>query len=185
MIVDSGVIDLAGVDAALRRAGFRVVGLVHGMSDLYQHVRELAPDAIVIASDAPQRDSLEDIAVSARHAPAPVIMLAGSATDDIIRRAVAGGLSFYVTPEMPPALIRSLVETAVSHHQQAQVLTRNLDQTRRQLDDQRAVSEAKCQLMERHSCSEAEAYHRLRRTAMDQGKRIADIARVFLDNTAV
>jgi response regulator NasT len=182
LIVDSGGADFAGVARALAGAGFHVVGIVHGTSDLYRHVRQLAPDAIVVAADAPQRDCLEDIAISARHAPKPVIMLAASASDEVIRRACDVGLSFYVAPEMPPALIRSLIVTAASHHQRARILAQDLDTARARLEEQRVITEAKCQLMERDKLSESDAYHRMRKLAMRQGRRVAEVARALLED---
>jgi response regulator NasT len=85
---------------------------------------------------------------------------------------------------MSAGLVRSLVQTAVAHHQQARALQAELAAAQCKLNDQRLVANAKCRLMEQESISESAAYQRLRRAAMDRGSRIAHIARLLLEQPA-
>ena len=52
---------------------------------------------------------------------------------------------------------------------------------RSQLSDRKAIDRAKGLLMQRQGLSEEEAYARLRKTAMDKGLKLADVAQRILD----
>ena len=57
-----------------------------------------------------------------------------------------------------------------------QALKDELDATRSQLAERKAVEKAKGILMKHKDISEDEAYQSLRKMAMDKNKRIADVA---------
>ena len=52
---------------------------------------------------------------------------------------------------------------------------------RTQLSERKLIDRAKGILMTRHKLSEEEAYARLRKTAMDKGLKLADVAQRILD----
>lgn len=179
------------LEAALAAAGYAVVARETDAAALERRVRELEPDAIVIHSDSPARDTLEHLALLHRRWPRPMLMLCGEGDAQAARAAVQAGVSFYVVDRLSPASVRSLVDMALLHFQDRQLLTRELAQAQQALDDRRAIDRAKCLLMEREGLSEADAYHRLRRLAMQRGQRLGDLARALLarqsrsDGTAI
>lgn len=180
LVVDCHTPAGRGLQAALQAAGFEVVGAVKGTAEIYRHVRDARPDAVVIAADSPARDSLEDLALCARHTPKPIVMFAGHADDDAMRRAAEAGVSFYVAPELSVPSVRSLMQTAMAHFEQRRALRRALDDAHAQMSERRIVDQAKCRLMEREGLSESDAYARLRCTAMERGQRIAELAKEIL-----
>jgi two-component system, response regulator / RNA-binding antiterminator len=173
-----------GLESALVAAGYDVIAREADATALEQRVRELEPDAIVIHSDSPARDTLEHLALLHGRWPRPMLMLCGEGDAQIARAAVQAGVSFYVVDRLSPAAVRSLVDMAVLHFQDRQLLTRELAQAQQALEDRRTIDRAKCLLMEVEGLSEAQAYHRLRRLAMQRGQRLGDLARALLARQA-
>ncbi len=61
-----------------------------------------------------------------------------------------------------------------------QSIEQELGRIRNRMDDQRDIDRAKLLLMERRKLGETEAFHLLRKTAMDRKQRIGDIARQLI-----
>ena len=168
------------VGEALRAAGVDVVERVADEAHLEERVRELSPDAVIIHRDSPARDTLEHLAALHQRWPRPLVMLAPQGDRALARAASQAGVSFYVVEHLSPEAVRSLVDMAVLHFNDHQVLRSELAQARQALDDRRAIDDAKCFVMEHERLGEAEAYHRLRRLAMRRGQKLADLARALL-----
>ena len=180
LIASNGGREALALEATLADAGYDVVARETDAAALERRVRELEPDAIVIHSDSPARDTLEHLALLHSRWPRPMLMLCGEGDAHVARAAVQAGVSFYVVDRLSPAAVRSLVDMALLHFQDRQLLTRELAQAQQALDDRRAIDRAKCLLMEHAGLSEADAYHRLRRLAMQRGQRLGDLARALL-----
>jgi len=168
------------VEVSLRAGGFDVLDVVGDEALLETRVRELAPDVVIIHKDSPARDTLEHLALLHQRWPRPLVMLSPQGDRQIARAAAQAGVSFYVVEHLSPQAVGSLIDMAVLHFQDHQLLRAELAQARQALEDRRAVDDAKCLLMEREALSEAESYHRLRRLAMRRGQRLADLARALL-----
>jgi len=69
-----------------------------------------------------------------------------------------------------------VLEVAIRRWRAHQALTQELAEARRGLAERQAVDAAKLALMQRHRLSEPEAYKRLRRMAMEQGRKLAQVA---------
>lgn len=176
LIVGSGYSGTARLEAALRAAGFEMLGPVASTANLYGLVRELRPDAIIAGADSPARDCLEGIALTAADAPQPLLL--PQAANDALSGAASGTFCFYVSPALPRQALGRLIETASAHFRYQHDL-RELKPGRK--DDGGAIARAKQSLMERDGLSEDEAYHRLRRTAMERGQRLKDLAQAMLE----
>ena len=161
---------------ALEQAGFRVAGVVGDTVDLYDAMDRHCPDAVLIAADSPRRDILEHLAGVGRRFPRPMVVLAEHADSQARARAAEAGISVYVLDHLSPPLVQSMVEVAVQHYRRETELAAELATTRQSLQERRLVDRAKCVLMEREGLREAEAYHRLRRLAMDGGVRLVQAA---------
>ena len=76
-------------------------------------------------------------------------------------------------PEAEAALHAALAE---SYKREFQQMRAELAATRAALEERKVVDRAKAVLMKARGIEEGEAYALLRKTAMDQGRRVADIA---------
>ncbi|TAH46466.1 MAG: ANTAR domain-containing protein [Betaproteobacteria bacterium] len=80
-----------------------------------------------------------------------------------------------------PRLTRSIVDTLQAQSRRLQQVSDELAAVRAALDERKFVERAKGLLMAHHGVGEDEAYRLLRQTAMNQGRRLVDVARALLD----
>ena len=166
---------------ALASAGFVVAGVVGESEDIYEAVRSLQPDAILIDADSPSRDTLEGLAVLGQRFPRPILMLSESADTEMVRDAARMGISTYAVDGISPVLLRSLVEVTMAHFQNQRSLAGELQEAQQALHDRRIIDKAKYRLVRDMRMTEEEAYHQLRRMAMERGMKLADLARLLAE----
>ena len=77
--------------------------------------------------------------------------------------------------------IKPVLDVAMARFQHEEGLRRELADARSQLSERKTIERAKGILMSRHAMSEAEAYARLRKTAMDKGLKVAEVAQRLVD----
>lgn len=180
LIVDTRSEYTAKLEKALRETGFIVVDVVPDDEHLPRCVRELRPEAIVIDSESPTRDTLEGVAALGQRDSCPIVVLSERGGASLVREAMQLGISAYVVDGVPPATIRSLIEVAMVHFRSQCLLLAELESTQQKMEEQRLIDRAKFALMEREQMSEHDAYHWLRRRAMTRGQKTVDAARMLL-----
>ena len=180
LLIDAREKQASSLAEVLRACGFEVLGSLQEPDEVLPAIQRLAPDAVIIDADSPRRDTLEGLALVSRRYPRPMIMLSEQGDTELTRVAADAGVSAYVVEGVSMETIRSLVQVAVLHFRGQHLLHAELSRTRQELEDRRRIDMAKCQLMERHGLSEKESYERLRKLAMTRGQRLAEVARVLL-----
>lgn len=160
----------------LTRAGHMVAAVLADAFELHDQVRKLEPDVILINTDSPSRDTLENLAVLDQHLPRPVLMFSEDDTDDIIRQAMRAGVSSYVVDGLSPERLQPLLKVATARFDEYRALRLARDEARQKLAQRTQVDRAKGLLMKTRQLSEEDAYATLRKMAMAQGKKIGDVA---------
>jgi response regulator NasT len=74
-----------------------------------------------------------------------------------------------------------VLDVAVARFEVDQRLRDELSETRMKLAERKIIERAKGLLMDRHRCTEDEAYRRLRRQAMDKNLKLSDVAQRMID----
>ncbi len=131
--------------------------------------------------DSPDRDILENRRCLSRDNPHPVVMFASTSDTDTIREAIEAGVSAYVVDGLSAGRVRPVVDVAIARFRQYASLQGELAAARTSLAQRKLIDRAKGILMERGRRTENDAYHALRKLAMDQNKTIADIAQGVID----
>ncbi|RZS84172.1 ANTAR domain-containing response regulator [Pigmentiphaga kullae] len=171
---------IAELREALQRAGYEILADVAHARALLHAVETQRPDVILIDTESPTRDTLEQLAVMNAAAPRPVVMFSDAADQSVIRAAVRAGVTTYVVDGMAPAKLAPILEVACARFDEEDKLRRRLAEVEQQLADRKDIDRAKGWLMDRHGLSEAEAFELLRGQAMKQGVRLGDVARQLL-----
>lgn len=180
LIVDAKSERSERLETALRTSGFTVVGSVRDHEDMAETVSRMAPDAIIIDSESPTRDTLEHFAALHRHYPRPMVMFAEHGTTAMTRAAAQAGVSAYVVEGLSPAMLRSLIDVSILHFQDHSLLQAELERALHSLDERDLVDRAKRLLMQRRQLSESDAYTWLRRMAMNRSQRMAELAQAVI-----
>lgn len=165
---------------ALLCAGFQVLSVVRETDDLFTQVVELQPDAIIIESESPKRDTLEHLAGISAEFPKPMVMLAEQADSLLIKMAADAGVSVYAVDRLSPSSLRSLVEVTMLHFNSRHALETQLAKARQNLQDKEIIDRAKRALMRLESLPEEIAYKTMREMAMNRGWRLAKLAEYLL-----
>lgn len=177
MIVDEVMERAEALQRALVQSGYGVVAYMPSAFDLHRQVSALQPDIVIIGTDSPDRDTLENICVVSRDDPRPVVMFTHDGDSEKIRAATQAGVSAYVVGGMTAERIGPIIDAAVARFEQFQSLKRELDEIAEKLADRKVIERAKGILMQSRNLSEEAAYRAMRKQAMENNVRLAEVAR--------
>jgi response regulator NasT len=167
--------------AGLRDAGYCIGAVLPANADLHQRLSALAPDVLVVDAQSGARDTIKHVVWASRDAPRPIVLFTDEHDPAHVREAVAQGVAAYVVAGMAPERVRPVIDVAIARFEHERGLRAQAALGRERDKAQLAVARAKALLMARHGLSEPEAYARLRRTAMNQGLTMAEVARRLLE----
>jgi response regulator NasT len=181
LVIDESRQRAAGICAGLALAGHQVAAVLPSAWDLAAQVETIKPDVILIETASPSRDTLEHLSAMNRDAPRPVVIFAQEGEAGVIRAALRAGVSAYVVDGLDPGRIKPVIEVALARFDEYQALRRELDDTSRKLSERKLIDRAKGILMRTRAMGEEEAYHALRKLAMERGITVADVSRNVID----
>lgn len=176
LVIDENRIRAAIIEEGLRDAGHDQVTVIGEMHGLARRIAELNPDVIVIDLENPNRDMLESIFQLSRAVQRPIAMFVDKSDEASIEAAVEAGVSAYIVDGLKQERVRPILKMAISRFNAFSRLSRELEETRGELENRKVVDRAKGLLMRSRGLSEEEAYALLRRTAMNQNRKIVEIA---------
>jgi two-component system, response regulator / RNA-binding antiterminator len=160
----------------LRDAGAEDVTVIAEEQGLAKRLAALAPDVVLVDLTDPNRDVIEALALASSPMERPVAMFVDESDEAVMRAAIEAGVSAYVVAGLTRERIRPVLTAAVARFHMVARLRAELEATKAALEERKTVDRAKGMLMKAKGLSEEEAYALLRRTAMDQGKRLAEVA---------
>lgn len=176
LVIDENSIRASIIEVGLREAGYDNVTIVDDMNGLARRIMEINPDVIVIDIENPNRDMLESIFQISRAVKRPIAMFVDKSDEDSIVAAVDAGVSAYVVDGLKKERVKPILEMAVSRFNAFSRLQRELAEARSALEERKVIDRAKGILMKMRGLSEEEAFALLRQTAMNEKKKIAEIA---------
>lgn len=176
LLVDKDPARAEMLSAALAEQGCEIVARLRLEDDLAEPVRALRPDVIVIDLDSPRRDMLESMRAMHRDQPKPIVMFVDDDDPGMIEQAIRAGVSAYIIDGLETKRVRPILDVAVARFREQQALRDELEKTKSVLSDRKLIERAKGILMETRKLAEEEAYRALRKLAMDQNKRLVDVA---------
>lgn len=160
----------------LERLGHQIVAEVSDSRQLYDAVQRQSPDAIIIDTESPSRDTLEHLCLITESCPRPIVMFTQDAKRESIREAVRAGVTAYIVDGLAAERIAPIIETAVARFEAFQSVQTELAQTRSKLSERKLVERAKGILMKEKKISEEEAFSLLRKLAMDRSAPLGTVA---------
>lgn len=183
LLVDETFERAALLKHALQDAGCKIAAHVSASADLPGLVAELKPDLIILDTESPDRDTLENLCIINRDQPSPIVMFTHDDDSDKIRAAIRAGVSAYVVDGLKSERLRPIMDVAIARFNEFQAMRSDLAKAESQLSERKDVERAKGILMKQRGWSEEEAYQALRKAAMDKGSRLADVARQLIEIT--
>ena len=176
LVIDESETRAGEICAGLALAGYQVAAMLPTALDLADKVERLRPDAILIQTDAPSRDTLEHLAVMNASFPRPVVMFSSESDGDTIRKAIKAGVSSYVVDGLSAKRLQPILEVAIARFEEFQSIKKERDDATRKLADRKVIDRAKGVLMKARGMDEEQAYSALRKLAMDRKQPLVKVA---------
>lgn len=180
LLADDNQERIAAVSQRLREAGVEEIVRLDPDARLVDAVRIVAPDVIIVDMSRPDRDSLESIREVSDHTPRPIVLFVDRDDASFMEEAIEAGISSYNLLGSSLPDVKPIVQAAVAIFRRYRKLADNLEKAEIKLQERDVIQRAKARLMKEQHLSEPQAHRLLRRTAMNSGKRIVDIAMELL-----
>jgi response regulator NasT len=183
LIVDENAVRAAILEEGLRLAAGGEAGgslEIHNIRDLKNLLPRIVgvdPDVVLIDLENPSRDTLEQIFQVSRVARRPIAMFVDKSDSATVQAAIDAGVSAYVVDGLRKERVKAVLDVTISRFRTLDRLQSELQEAKSALEDRKIIDQAKAILMKKRGCAENEAYALLRRTAMNQNRKIAELAR--------
>jgi len=184
-IVDESAQRAAEIEEGLRAAGFEHIEILAPVGAFVSRLERMAPDVVLIDLGNPSRDSLEEMLTVSRALARPIAMFVDQSDDAMIGAAIDAGVSAYVVDGLRKERVKSILELAIRRFNAFAKLQGELDEARAALADRKLIDRAKAILMKTRGLPEPEAYALLRTTAMNQSRKIAEVAQALITAAAL
>jgi two-component system, response regulator / RNA-binding antiterminator len=175
------IVDPNPIRAAILQDGLREVGLVRVVhigdtTNLLARIYAEDPDVILIDLENPSRDVLEQMFQMSRAVKRPIAMFVDQSDAASIEAAVDAGVSAYIVGGLRKERVQNILDLCISRFNAFKRLQDELENARSALEERKIIDRAKGILMKAKKLTEEEAYVLLRKTAMNENKKIAEIA---------
>ncbi|MCF6433229.1 MULTISPECIES: ANTAR domain-containing response regulator [unclassified Leisingera] len=164
----------------LREAGDFDIQVISEPSGLARRIQVRDPDVVLIDIADPSRGMLEELTLASGPKERPVAMFVDRSEDGLSAAAVEAGVSAYVVDGLQPARLKPVLDAAIARFRQFQQMRTELAEAKRALEERKVIDRAKGIVMKARGIAEDEAYALLRKTAMDQNKRVPDVAQALV-----
>ncbi len=176
LVIDENAIRASIIEEGLCEAGHAKVTVVHEVNGIARIIETLQPDVIFIDLENPNRDMMEHLFQLTRTLSRPIAMFVDRSDTASIEAAVDAGVSAYIVDGLKKERVKPILDMAVSRFNAFSRLQRELADAKSALEERKIVERAKGILMKMRGLSEEQAYALLRQTAMNEKKKLSDIA---------
>jgi response regulator NasT len=177
LLIDQNATRASILEEGLREAGYLNVTVVRDMANLLRRIVDEDPDVIFIDLENPNRDVLEQMFQVSRCVRRPIAMFVDRSDTGSIRQAVEAGVSAYIVDGLRKERVKAILDMAVSRFNAFSQLYEELERARQELEERKLIERAKGILMKERGLTEEAAYGLLRKAAMNENRRVAEVAR--------
>lgn len=181
MIIDNDIKRSKPLKQSLIDNGFDVVAHIENNLQLQTQCLAVNPDVVIIDTESPSRDTLENICVMSMHDPRPIVMFTHDGDKEQIKLATQAGVSAYVVGTIPKERLTPVIDAAIARFEEFKHLRTELALTKTKLNERKVIERAKGLLMKQRGLDENEAYEMLRNMAMKRNMKLADLSSQLMD----
>ncbi|MCU1736502.1 MULTISPECIES: ANTAR domain-containing response regulator [Pseudomonas] len=167
---------LGRLRTALSEAGFEVIDESGLTIDLPARVEAVRPDVLLIDTDSPSRDVLEQVVLLSRDQPRPIVMFTDEHDPAVMRQAIKAGVSAYIVEGIQSQRLQPIMDVAMARFESDQHLRAQLQARDQQIAERKRIEMAKGLLMKMKGCDEAAAHTLMRRQAMSKQQKLIQVA---------
>ena len=180
VIIDDSGLRATVLEDGLRDAGYDDIHVVPPHGAFVAKLERMAPDVVLMDLGSPSRDTLEEMLAVSRALARPIAMFVDRSDDQMIGAAIDAGVSAYVVDGLRKERVKPILDLAIRRFNAFARMQTELDEARSALADRKTIDRAKVLLMKSRNLPEPEAYALLRSTAMNQGRKIIEVAEALI-----
>ncbi|ATE64621.1 ANTAR domain-containing response regulator [Rhizorhabdus dicambivorans] len=180
VIVDDSGLRATVLEDGLREAGYDDIHVVPPHGAWVAKLERMAPDVVLMDLGSPSRDTLEEMLAVSRALARPIAMFVDQSDETMIGAAIDAGVSAYVVDGLRKERVKPVLDLAIRRFRAFASMQAELNEARTALAERKTIDRAKAILMESRNLSEADAYSLLRSTAMNQSRRIIEVAEALI-----
>jgi len=167
------------LEHALIAGGFNCLKSHYG-PDFLELIKQITPDMVIFNLQSPSKKLLADLQTQQKLSAISVIMFATDDNSDTIHQAIKAEVCAYVVNGLDVKRLNSIVSVAIARFKHNQLLKHELDEAVAKLEDRKLIDRAKAILIKTQNFTEDEAYHTLRKLAMDRHISLGEMAKNVL-----
>jgi response regulator NasT len=164
------------LENSLKDAGFAYLKAQYS-TEFLTLTKEIKPNIIIFNLDTPSKSLFADLQTLNQHFALPVIMFTNDDNIDNINLAIKAEISAFIINSLEPNRIKNIVNVAVTRFKHQQSLKNALEEACAKLEDRKQIDRAKAILIKTQHFTEDEAYHTLRKLAMDRKITLGEMAK--------
>jgi response regulator NasT len=156
--------------------GHEISGEIVNLDQLLDYASTGAPELVLIDSHSPDDSLLIQLQELTTKQPLPVILCTDQPSRDKINQAFVAGVSGYLVGTIDQSRLAISIDIAIARFRETARLRQELQDAKNRLVERKAVERAKGILMKQRGFDEPQAFHALRKMAMDRNLRIGQVA---------
>jgi AmiR/NasT family two-component response regulator len=177
LIAEDDPLIALGLAERLRSLGHEPIGPAVDGEQAVELARADPPDLYLFDVEMPNLDGLQAAAqLTGEGLRRPVVLVTGIEDESLVERAIASGVSAYLTKPIDTRELKAAIGLAAARHAEFQQLEAEVGRAQQALEDRKLVERAKGLLMSALDLSEHDAFRRLQLTARERNLRLAEVA---------
>jgi AmiR/NasT family two-component response regulator len=185
VVEDDPTIRMFLKDALENQLGHQVVGEAATGTDMVRTVLALEPDVVVFDIHLPHLDGLEALRQIYQTRIVAAVAITADRDQSLVDRATEEHVLAYLPKPVEAHQLGPALRVAWARFEELSTLTAENASLRQTLHSRKIIERAKGVLMKRHRWSEADAFRRLQRGAMNRRIPMVDLAQAVLNGEEV
>ncbi len=169
----------------LQKMGHQVIGEASTGNDMVRTVLSLEPDVVVFDIHLPQQTGLSALRQIYQERIVAAVAITADRDQDLVRQALEEHVLAYLVKPIEEHQLGPALLIAWARFDELRELTQENASLRQTLQNRKIIERAKGTLMKRYRWSEAEAFRRLQRGAMNRRTTMIQLAQAVLNGVDV
>jgi response regulator NasT len=169
----------------LERLGHRIVGEASNGADMVRTVLDAEPDVVVFDIHMPRLDGLDALRQIYQERIVAAVAITADRDQELVRRALGEHVLAYLVKPIDAHHLGPALQVAWARFEELHSLSVENASLKQNLQNRKLIERAKGVLMKRHRWTEAEAFRRLQRAAMNRRTTMAVLAQDVLNGVEV
>src|SRR3984893_11606510 len=169
----------------LEKLGHQIIGEAATGTDMVRTVLELEPDVVVFDIHLPRLNGLDALRQIYQERVIAAVAITADRDQDLVRRALEEHVLAYLVKPVEAHQLGAALLVAWDRFKELRQLADENANLRQSLQNRKIIERAKGVLMKRHRWTEAEAFRRLQKGAMNRRTSMIQLAQAVLNGVEV